>query len=189
MVKKILCGLLLAMLFWGCGNDYMPKPDGFLRIDLPPKAYQLFDSIYPYTFEYPTYAKLVAVSNPNQPYWLNIEIPRFKATVYLSYKAVNKNLNTYLEDTRTYVMKHIPKATAIDALEFSAPEHKVYGLMYEINGSEAASRCQFYLTERTNHFLRGALYFNTTPNNDSLAPVIEFIKEDIKHLAQTLTWK
>lgn len=189
MVKKIINGLFVALLFAGCGNDYMPKPDGFLRIDLPVKDYQTFDSIYPYTFEYPTYAKLVAVNNPSQPFWLNIEIPRFKATVYLSYKAINHNLNTYIEDTRTYAMKHIPKATSIDALEISTPEHNVYGLMYEINGSEAASPCQFYFTDSTNHFLRGALYFNTTPNNDSLAPVIEFIMKDIEHLSKTLTWK
>jgi gliding motility-associated lipoprotein GldD len=189
MVKKTVFGILMVMLLVSCGNDYMPKPDGFLRIDLPAKTYQPFDSIYPYAFDYPKYAKIVSVKNPEQPFWLNIEIPRYKATIYLSYKPVNNNLNTYLEDTRTYVMKHIPKATAIDAMEFSAPNHQVYGLMYEIQGSEAASPCQFYLTDSTKHFLRGALYFNTTPNNDSLAPVIEFIKQDIKHLAQTLTWK
>ncbi len=189
MFKKTLCILLLAAMIIGCGNDYMPKPDGYLRIDLPVKSYVMFDTVFPYSFEHPSYAKVFEVKNTEQPFWSNIEISRFSATIYLSYKPVKNNLDTYIEDTRMYVMKHIPKASSIDELSIVVPGSHVSGIIYDIKGSEAASPCQFYLTDSSRHFLRGALYFNNKPDNDSLATVIEFLKADIQHLAETLKWK
>ena len=85
-------------------------------------------------------------------------------------------------------MKHIPKASDIKEIPYSNKEHKVYGLVYDIRGSGAASPFQFYLTDSSLHFLRGALYFNMIPNNDSMAPVIDFIEEDMNHLIETLQW-
>ena len=85
--------------------------------------------------------------------------------------------------------KHIPKASSIETRVIINPEDDVYGLIYEINGMGAASPYQFFVTDSSSHFLRGALYFNITPNNDSLAPVIDFIKEDIEHLILSLRWK
>ena len=87
------------------------------------------------------------------------------------------------------VMKHIPKASSIENKIYENPEKRIYGLTYTIAGVDAASPYQFYLTDSTKHFIRGALYFNTIPNNDSLAPVIEFLKEDINHLIETFEWK
>jgi gliding motility-associated lipoprotein GldD len=68
-------------------------------------------------------------------------------------------------------------------------ERRIYGVLYEIKGAEAASTLQFYVTDSLSHFLRGALYFNVSPNNDSLAPVIDFIEEDIRHMIGTLNWE
>lgn len=86
-------------------------------------------------------------------------------------------------------MKHIPKADAIEDSLVYRPEAHVYGLLYDIEGSKAASSCQFFVTDSSSHFLRGALYFNTSPNNDSLSPVIGFIRKDILHLLETFRWK
>ena len=60
--------------------------------------------------------------------------------------------------------------------------------MAELSG-QVPSQVQFYTTDMAQHFLRGALYFNTATQNDYLAPVIAFIKEDIIHMIQTLEWK
>ena len=73
-------------------------------------------------------------------------------------------------------------------LYYEDKEKSVYGVLYEIKGN-AASSVQFYATDSTKHFLRGALYFNTVPNKDSLAPAIQFVEEDIIHLIETLSWK
>ncbi|MCB2219621.1 MAG: gliding motility lipoprotein GldD [Bacteroidetes bacterium] len=182
--------LFFAFIFVSCNNDYYPKPRGYFRIDLPEKNYQLFDTAFPYRFEYPVYSKIVFDTLPNaEPYWINITFKEFKGTLHLSYKKINHNLNQYLEDTRSMAMKHIPKASGIENRQFVNPETKVYGLIYDISGSGAASPYQFYVTDSVAHFVRGALYFNSVPNNDSLAPVIQFLEADINHMIETFRWK
>ena len=180
----------LVTLLASCDETYYPKPKGYLRIDLPKKEYVRFDTTFPYSFEYPVYAKITPDKNEDaEPYWINMEFPRFKGRIYLSYKKVDNDLNKFIEDSRKLAMKHIPKASAIEQKAYINPDAKVYGLTYIISGTDAASPFQFYLTDSTDNFLRGALYFNTIPNNDSLAPVINFIEEDIQHLIESFRWK
>ena len=182
--------LLISALLWSCTDDYVPKPRGYYRIDLPTKEYRVFDTTFPYTFEYPVYSKVVKDSTKGaEPYWINLVYHQFNAQLHLSYKVINSNLSTYLNDAHTLVSKHIPKASAIRQKEYSNPSEHVFGLVYEISGSDAASACQFYLTDSTRNFLRGALYFDLVPNNDSLSPVIDFLKKDVEHMVGTFRWK
>lgn len=178
------------MLHSGCNEEYSPKPRGYFRIDMPEKNYVLFDTNFPYRFEYPDFAEIKMHNQSiDNPYWIDIIYPGFSGQIHISYKSVDGNLVEYLEDSRTFVMKHIPKATSIEDSLILRREDDVFGLLYDIEGSRAASPCQFILTDSSAHFLRGALYFNVVPNNDSLAPVINFIKEDIRHLVNTFKWK
>ena len=188
--KYIPSVIIILLLFAGCEQNYIPKPRGYFRIDLPEKQYIRFDSTYPYSFEYPAYARVIPDNRPSsEPFWMNLDFPGFKGTIHISYKKVDGNLVEYLEDARTFVVKHIPKADAIDDSLIYRPEDRVYGLIYYIGGAGAASPCQFFVTDSSDHFLRGALYFNTTPNNDSLAPVIDLIESDIRHILATFQWK
>ena len=50
--------------------------------------------------------------------------------------------------------------------------------MYEITGN-AASHIQFHITDSTNNFIKGSLYFYAKPNYDSILPAVAYIKEDI----------
>lgn len=187
LIGLTVCGLLLMN---ACGDTPTPKPAGYFRIDLPEHEYRLLDSIFPYSFEYPVYAIISKdIHAPAEANWINIDFPRFKGRVHLSYKPVNNNLNTFTEDAHSLVMKHIPKASAIEEIRIKNNENRVFGLIYDIRGTGAASPYQFYVTDSTSHFLRGALYFSVLPNNDSLAPVIDFIKGDIQHLLETMRWK
>ncbi|MEZ5084320.1 MAG: gliding motility lipoprotein GldD [Bacteroidales bacterium] len=192
MKNKTLHFPLIAFILFAtisCNTDYYPKPRGFFRIDLPEKEYRPFDTNFPYTFEYPKYAVFEQnTTNPNEPYWINLAFPQFKGKLHLSYKKINGNFDDYVEDTRTMVMKHIPKANAIETKLFEDQLSKVYGMTYTIDGVGTASPYQFYVSDSVNHFLRGALYFNVVPNNDSLEPVINFLKEDINHLIESLKW-
>jgi gliding motility-associated lipoprotein GldD len=182
--------ILVFLSFTACNNEYYPKPRGYFRIDLPEKKYITFNTTYPYAFEYPTYARIIPDAHPKaEPYWINIIFPQFKGALHMSYKPIDGNLNEYLEDTRTMVMKHIPKASGIENKQYQNDLSRVYGMTSAISGVAAASPYQFYLTDSVNHFIRGALYFNTVPNNDSLAPVIEFLKADINHMIETFSWK
>ncbi len=182
--------MLTVVVLYACSEQYTPKPRGYFRIDLPGHEYTLFDSTFPYSFEYPVYAVLSPDPYaPEEPYWLNLEFPAFKGRLHLSYKKINGNLVDYLEDSRQFVMKHIPKASAINDTLLLDRNKKIYGLIYYIEGMGAASPCQFFLTDSADHFVRGALYFDVVPNNDSLAPVIDFLQEDIRHMLSTFEWK
>ncbi len=189
-LKSLISLLILIVVAASCEESYTPKPRGYIRIELPEKSYVSFDSTFPYKFEYPAYAKLSSPKEASdQPYMLNIDIPKFKATLFLTYKAVNGNIGTYLEDNHVFLTRHISKASAIDESVVASEEHNVWGAIYSISGSGAASPIQFFVTDSSTNFLRGALYFNVVPNNDSLSPVIDFIQKDITHLIETLEWK
>lgn len=186
-LSLLLVGIISLI---ACGSDYFPKPRAYFRIDLPEKNYRHLDSTYPFSFDYPIYSSISQDKNsPHEKNWININFTDFKGSLHLSYKRVNGNLVKYMEDSRTLAFKHIPKASAIDNRLIINKESKVFGLIYEISGSGAASPYQFFVTDSLNHFLRGALYFNIVPNNDSLAPVIDFLKQDIEHLIQSFEWK
>jgi gliding motility-associated lipoprotein GldD len=60
--------------------------------------------------------------------------------------------------------------------------------IYELDG-DVPSQIQFTVSDSTKHFLRAALYFRTATKNDSLAPVISYIKEDAIELINSLEWK
>lgn len=188
--SSVILSFIILLLANACNQDYTPKPHGYFRIDLPEKEYTRFDTNYPYSFEYPVYTQLIIDAQPgSEPYWLNIDYPQFNGRIHISYKAVDGNLVKYLEDSRMFVMKHIPKANAINDSLILDREKNIYGLYYDIEGPGTASPCQFFLTDSSTHFLRGALYFNFAPNNDSLSPVIDFIKSDIRHMIETFRWE
>ncbi len=191
--RSLICMLFIFMIFSSCNNtDYIPKPRGYFRIALPEKKYKTFDTIYPYCFEYPVYSTIQPDEDLGaEPYWINLDFPSFKGSLHISYKAVTGDsiLYQYFEDARTFANKHIAKADAIEPRVIVNDKNQVYGLIYDITGSGVASTYQFCVTDSAAHFLRGALYFNTLPNNDSLSPVIDFIKTDVDHFIQTLHWK
>ncbi len=190
-MKRYLPVIVLLFLF-SCQGNFSPKPRGFFRIDLPEKEYVRLDSSFPYSFEYPVYGEFVPDVRPSaEPYWGDLVFPGFKGALHLSYKQVNHpaDLAVFFEDARSFAQKHIPKATAITEEMIRDDERRVYGILYQIKGAEAASTLQFYVTDSLSHFLRGALYFNVSPNNDSLAPVIEFLEEDIRRMIGTLNWE
>lgn len=184
--------LLSAIIFFiSCDNkQYQPKPRAYFRIDLPEKQYVPLDSMRYYSFEYPIQCLITPdFFSPAEKDWINIEYPANKATIHISYKAVNDNLDVYLEDSYSMMSKHISRAMGIRDSLIVNHERDVYGLIYFLEGEGVASSIQFYLTDSTNHFMRGSLYFNVRTNNDSLAPVIDYITDDIRHLIETTQWK
>lgn len=195
MTKLILKVFLLlpVLVFISCGDDdeevFTPKPKGYMRIDFPEKNYKLYDSICPFTFEIPAYSFVEKDQNPqSEPCWLNVKYPQFKAQLHLSYAALNNNLRNYIETSRELAYKHQVKASGLEQQVVIRDSAKVYGLLYNIAGNTASS-LQFYITDSTQHFMRGSLYFNVAPNIDSLQIVVDFLKKDIHHMIQTVKWK
>lgn len=176
------------LLIASCKEDYTPKPKDYVRIDFPEKNYLKYDCSQGYSFEYPAYARITGDSTLKHPEWLNIEYPQFAGRIYLSHIKINGNPGIHADESRDLVYKHTIKAESIDENLINLPEKKVYGIFYEIKGN-AASSVQFFVTDSTKNFLRGSLYFNTQPNQDSLAPVINFVRQDIEHFIKSIEWK
>ncbi|MBS3806375.1 MAG: gliding motility lipoprotein GldD [Bacteroidales bacterium] len=183
--------LLVALMLTGCGSNQKPtpKPRGYFRIDLPEKSYTILDIDCPYSFEYPSYSTIVRdPGEVGKPCWINIHFPDFNGKIHISYKPVRGNLKRFTEDARKLAYKHTVKAEAISEQAFVDKQNQVYGIFYDLQGN-VASPAQFYLTDSNRHFIRGSLYFRTEPNQDSLDPVIRFVKKDMRQLMETLQWQ
>ncbi|RMG76258.1 MAG: gliding motility lipoprotein GldD [Bacteroidetes bacterium] len=185
---KFICMLFMAF-GTACEPNYLPKPRGYIRITLPPHQYKHYQSGCPFEFQYSAQAKVVPKPGvPEEKCWLNIIYPELKATVHLSYKEVNDNLPVLIEESRNLAYKHTIKANDIEEVLIKHPENKVYGIKYILKG-DVASYLQFYATDSTSRFIRGALYFNYQSDYDSLSPVIDYISQDTDTFLSTLRWK
>lgn len=210
LIGSIINSILIVFLLMltSCNSSFTPKPKGYFKINLPAHTYQRFDEPgFPYSFEYPVYAKISreADTTGNNPYWINIDFNDFKGRIYLSYKSINgksvykvKDYNGYhdsvvvnnfenlREEAYKMTYKHTIKASGIIDSFFTGPAGS--GVYFYVAG-EAATSKQFYVSDSSKHFLRGALYFDASPNEDSLSVVSNFLESDIRHMLKTLSWK
>ena len=198
--KQLLfvCVLLAGMaVFIQCKNDTLPtpKPRSFPRVIYPEKVYRQFDTSFcEFTFEYPAYATIIQDTaffgeKPVDACWFNIYVPQFQSLIFCTYYPLGKK-NTFfkvLNDAYKLAGVHNKKANFIDEIPIDLPG-KVYGTIFSIEGP-VASTYQFFVTDSTKHFLLGALYFNARTNQDSLAPVAEFMRKDVQHMIKTFKWR
>lgn len=182
------------MGFAACNSRFTPKATGYPAIELPNKNY-LSNAVIdlPYSFDIPCYAvvdKKIANGGVNQQQkgWMNLQFPTLNATLYISYNAVQKDkLEVLVRDAYNFANNHSNKASFIEDSAFENP-NGLKGVFFHLGG-DVASPYQFFITDSSRHFLRGALYFDTTPNADSLAPVIDFLYQDLKQLVNSFHWK
>ncbi len=204
--------IALIVILASCNSNYVPRPKGYFKISFPEHKYEKFEKAgYPYTFELPVYAKVVQDSTyfeeqPENPYWINIEFPQFQGKIYVSYVEIGGKsrfkvrnakgeyidsigLNTFdrlVSSSYNLTYKHSVKASSIEDSVFTT-QNGVEGIYFKIGGN-AATANQFFVTDSVKNFLRGALYFDATPNEDSLGVVNQFLQQDMKHLINTLKW-
>lgn len=194
-VKPFILILIFPILLISCNSNYTFKPRGYFKIDFPEKKYQEFNLPgYPFSFEYPVYATIIKDTSffdekPENPYWLNIDFPQLSGRIHISYKAIGKNkLDSLINDAFTMSYKqHTYKASAIEPMAL-VTENNIAGVYFSLSGNTATAN-QFFLTDSAKNFIRGALYFDATPNEDSLSIVNAFLKIDLEHLINTLKWK
>ncbi|MDE3212352.1 MAG: hypothetical protein KGM98_03890 [Bacteroidota bacterium] len=203
----------LALVTVSCNSTYTSKPTGYFRIDFPKREYKKFDDpTFPYTFEYPVYADIEKgpsyfdSSNTN-PYSININFPSFNGKVYISYKVIGgishykvktpkggyrdslgrNSFEKMVNDCYDLTYKNDVKAYSIEDSVMETP-NGLAGVFFRLGGNVATAK-QFFLSDSVHNFLRGALYFDATPNEDSLKPVNNFLQADMKHIINTLRWK
>lgn len=175
--------------FFSCTKN-SPKPSGYYRIEIPENKYEIFNKEgYPYVFDLSKHAQIIERQETKQDkYWIDIYYPKFNGKIYCSYKIINNNFQEISEDSREFVYKHTIKADEISEQPFFNKKNNTYGMLYKLEGN-TASAIQFVLTDSTQYFFRGALYFNAAPNKDSIAPVLQFIEKDIIQLMETFKHK
>ncbi len=200
VIKKITASnpkiwvALLSIILFSCNSSYTPKPTGYFKIPFPEKKYRSFNEPgYPYTFEYPQYANIVKDSTffgeeTENPWWINVDFPQFHGRIYISYKEIGKYpFDTLVKQSYALTGKHTSRAYSIDDSLIRTPQ-QISGIFFTVGGDVATAN-QFFLSDSTKHFLRGALYFDATPNADSLGIVNRFLVADIKHLINTFAWR
>lgn len=183
--------IFILFFLFGCEGDYLPKPLGYNRIDLPERAFVDLEEGKPYTFQHSIHALIEADSfNLAETAWINLNYQSLGGKVHLTYLELDtkgKDIKTVVNDAINLTAKHQIKAYGIEESIMMTPKGYT-GVAAELSG-EVPTQFQFFVTDSTKNFLRGALYFNTAMKNDSLAPIIEYIKVDMAHLINTLEFK
>lgn len=178
-------------------QEFVPKPTGYFRVDTPAHhEYQRFDQPdFPYSFEYPTYATIQRDTEyysekARNPYWINVAIDSpLNGVINITYLPVGSEnaFEKMVNDAYGLSAFHEKRADYIRE-ETYRNGNGVSGIVYTVGGN-AASRVQFTATDSLHHFMRGALYFNVTPNADSLKPGADFLLQDINHMLGSLKFK
>lgn len=185
--------LVTMTLFAACGSDsYAPKPKGYMRFDLPAKAYVPYDTVaLPFSFEAAAEADVSVKRNESRLKWVDLNYPDYGGVIYLSYIPLRSVTDLAGEVDTSYQLlsKHFNYATGQKEFQFVNLDEKVYATVYQIEGRNVASTYQFWATDSLHHFLRGSLYIDCVPNNDSLAPILEYLQADIDHIIETLRWR
>ncbi|UFH36581.1 gliding motility lipoprotein GldD [Flavobacterium acetivorans] len=179
-----LIAIFGLLLFSACKDDVLPKPSGYLRLDYPVAKYADFENECPFTFEMNSDAVIKGEKNCG----FTISYPKMKATIYLTYKPVNNDINKLLRDAQKLTFEHVIKADDILEQPYLNPDNKVYGMFYQVDGN-AATNSQFYVTDSIKHFVTGSVYFYAKPNFDSIMPAASYIKNDMQRLMETMKWK
>ena len=183
---RIICFFIIFLVIGGCKERYNPKPKGYLRFDFEKKIDTKFSiEKCPFSFFAPNYYEF-EIKN-NKYCWFNLRYLKHGATIHLTYKPIQNDLFKLLEESRNMVYKHTIKADAINEKLYRNKKSNTYGTLYDISG-ETASSVQFHLTDSTKNFVRGSLYFDVSTNEDSLKPIIDYLRQDILTIMETLVW-
>ncbi|MCY4418287.1 MAG: gliding motility lipoprotein GldD [Cytophagales bacterium] len=189
LYTKLFLGIFC---FLSCGGEtHTPRPQGYSRLNLPEAMYQPLPDSFPYFFEYSKHATLENDSSwIAEPYWIKLFYPDFQAAVQITYKPISnpKLLEEYIFDSYKLTAKHQIKASHMEERILSWPKSGIKASWIQLKG-EVPSPFQFHVSDSSKHFLRAAVYLQTATKNDSLAPLIDYLKEDMLHLLSTLRWK
>lgn len=176
--------LLLTLVIVSCDGETIPKPKAYLSLQYPQKQYEKTIENRPYTFEVPS-STTVELLPKN---WLKIKYSKLKASVDITYRPIQNNLKELLMEADKLVFEHTIKADNISSRDYSNNQKRVYGKLYDISGN-AASQVQFHVTDSAKHFLKASLFFYSKPNYDSVLPAVDYIKQDMIRMMETLEWK
>ena len=182
---NVYCYLLICLSLLACNKNHKPKPKGYNHINFPEQSYVPITIKNKYSFE-----KNIQTSiEQNDSYgWLNLLYTNYDAKILITHKSIEKenDLTSFVNESYKLTEKHNKKASSIKETHIKT-KNDLNAVIIDLKG-EVPTQFQFITTDSVNHFLRGALYFQIATKNDSLAPIIEYIKKDMIHILNTLEW-
>jgi len=188
MKSVFIITTVLSVLLIAC-RDYTPKPVGYNRLEFPAGDLKKH-SFNRFSLEYPSYAELIAVlkKDNKDEEWFSITYPEYNVEIYCTYLPITKrDLSGAIDDSYKMAYSHVVKASEIEQLKYIDNENRVSGILYHIEG-DVATPLQFFVTDSISHFLRGSFYYNRKVNSDSVAPLTEFVINDIKKMIGSIRW-
>ena len=185
---RVFAVFFVLVFCFSCEQNYAPKPLVYHRIDLP-KQTQRVAVNSPCAWESYASKKSVFKVDKDNKCWITWAFPQYHAEVFLTYLPIDKegDLRTLLDEMHQLSFEHQQQANAIDVVA-NTLESGNLTLEYNVTGN-AATPYQFCITDSTNNYLRGALYFRNTPNYDSIQPVLNYLKSEVKVYMDSLKWK
>jgi len=183
-IQLLIISILVLVGYQSCKEDVLPKPKAQLRLEYNEPQYVLMETECPYTFE----KSIISKAKINNRCWINLEYPELRASINMTYRPIQNNLNELLQEAEKLTFNHSIKADGISSRPYLNEDHKVYGSIFEVSGN-AASPLQFHVTDSSRHFITGAVYFDVQPNYDSIRPAVQYIENDIVRMIESLQWK
>jgi len=181
-INYFIFSLLFIIALNGCQEEVLPKPKAQLRLEYPRAEYGEFNAGN-YRFQMNNFSTVVRKGNGS----LNLDYAGMKGSIFITYKKVQDNIGTLMTDAQKLSIEHARKADGILPHPFVNGDDKVYGTYFEVVG-DAASQAQFYVTDSTQHFITGSLYFYTKPNYDSILPAASYLQNDVRKIMETIEW-
>lgn len=176
--------LILIVILSGCKENVLPKPKAQLRLEYDKAAYERIESDCPFSFEKSSKAN----ESINSKCWVNLDYPELNAQVNITYRPIKNNLKELFMEAEKLTFNHSIKADGISSKPYADSNRRVFGAVFEVTGN-AASPIQFHITDSTDHFITGAIYFDVQPNYDSIKPAAHYLQKDVIHLFESINWK
>lgn len=179
--------LIACFVLISCNDEVLPKPKGMLSLSYESPSYEKVVADCDFSFE-KNKNSLLKKAFKKQQCGYTMSYPNLNATIYLSHRKIDNDLRKLLTDAQNLTQEHVVKADEIIPKSYEDTKNRVYGMFYEVLG-DAASQSQFYITDSTDNFLLGSLYFNVKPNYDSIYPAAVYLQKDMRRLMETTRWE
>ncbi|MBR4119597.1 MAG: hypothetical protein IKK64_05905 [Bacteroidales bacterium] len=173
----------LMFVIFGCDKKTAPKPIAYQHIENITTAYAPHNvNTFPLQFDISDGA--IAEDNKQNKGWINIKYPKYNATIYCSYIESN-DIEKEIAKSRELVYVHSKHSSGITTLNYNDTTKRICAELYILNGN-VATPLQFIATNNSSYIFRGALYFNTQVNTDSIAPIVEYLQNDIAQIIESI---
>ena len=161
----------------------LPKQKSFFAPDFKMTHYVESNIGCKYNFLINSKALISNLKNCNY----NIEYKNLNSKIYINQISYFENIEVLLDAFDQKIIENSKFSDQIIESEYIDFERKIYSKLFSFVG-DSPSNIQFYVTDMSDKFINGSLFFNTKTNYDSLFPYIDYVRNDIKKMVDSFNW-